>query len=186
MMKQIDQQGLIDILEGKTAHQFVSVESETTPKCNQSGRETGLTIYNKIGCSPKSVVKVSSFVCMLGLNYKNIIENRLGKEGKDASEYVKGESWHIPYGDTKNIRQHRESGELYVYLFMVANNKPTSAFYDMEHGRMIDKADLAEFLPKEYAPKNQGLTEGNEVNVRTFKLSSIRKIKIDGEEFSVR
>lgn len=181
----IDRSGLVALLENTEKHQFVSVETETNPKMNVNGRVSKLSIFDKFGCSPKSIVKVSSFTAMIGLTYKNVIENRLKKEGKDISSYETGTSWHEPVPGTKNLVRHKQSGEEYVYLFCVANNVPTSAFYNMESGKMIDKEELTEYLPKETAPKNQGLDEGNEVIVRTYKLGSIRKIKTEGEVYSV-
>jgi len=181
----IDRDGLVALMENTTRHQFVSVQTETTPKCNQTGRNTKKTIFEKFGCSPKDIVKVSDFTAMIGLDYVNVIKNRLEKEGKDISEYQSGETWHEAVEGTKNIRRHKISGEEYVYLFCVANSVPISAYYNMEKGIMIDKEELKEFLPKETAPKNQGLEQGNEVIVRTYKLGSIRKIKTEGETYTV-
>jgi hypothetical protein len=182
----IDQNGLINILENTKTHQFINVESETNPKLLVKGRNSKLTIPEKFNCFSTDIKKISQFVCMLGLDYKHVIESRLIKEGKDISLYEKGSSWFEHVEGTRNLVRHKETKELYVYLFLVANNIPTSAYYNTANGTMIDKEELTEYLPKESAPTNQGLNDGNEVLVRTFKLSSIRKIVLDKETYLVR
>src|SRR5574343_299252 len=121
MMKFIDREKLIEILDETTKHQFISVETETTPKCNQTGRDTGKTIFSKLNVSPTNIRKISQFVSQIGLDYTNVIANRLKKEEKQLSEYKPGKSWHIPVPGTKNLVQHKDTKELYVYMFLTAN-----------------------------------------------------------------
>jgi hypothetical protein len=182
----IDQDKLIEILEGKTNHSFVGIESETTPKCLVKGRNSKIPLIERFNCTNDDIKKVSQFTSMLGLDYRHVIETRLKKEGKDISAYESGETWHQKVEGTKNLRQHKKTGELYVYLFCVSNNPAVSAYYNMKSTKMLDKKELEEYLPVEHEPTNQGLTEGNEVNVRTFKLSSIRKITLDKETYTVK
>lgn len=175
----IDRDGLVNLLDNYPRHSFVSIESETIPKVKKTG------FLESIGCSPDNVRKVSQFVAMIGLDYVNVIKNRLTKEGKTLDEYKSGETWHEAVPGTKNLRKHKTNGEIYAWVFCVANNMPTSAYYNMSTGLMIDKETIKPFLT-ESKPTNQGLTEGNEVIPRTYKLSSIRKITIDKETYLVR
>lgn len=183
-VKMISRDDLIKIFEEKRGHSFISVQTETIPVLNKRGRISGLSIEEKFGCLPSEIIKVSQFTCMIGLDYSHVIKSRLEKEGKTIDEYIKGESWHEAVPGTRNLRRHKKTKELFVYLFMLANNKPISAYY--ANGVMIDKEKIGEFLPIKSIPTNQGLSSGNEVIVRTFKLSSIRRIKMDNEEFIVR
>jgi hypothetical protein len=181
----IDRDQLVAMLDNYDHHTFVSIESETTPKINK-GTKLPQLFVDKFNCDVSEVRKVSQFVCMIGLDYKHVIETRLQKEGKNLDEYEAGETWHEAVPFTKNLRQHKSTKEIYVWLFCVANNEPTSAYYDMKHGIMLDESELTPYLPAKSTPTNQGLTEGNEVIPRTFKLSSIRKITIDKETYLVR
>ena len=181
----IDRKDLVNLLDNYPKHTFVSIESETIPRINKGTKLPQLFI-DKFNCDVSEVRKVSQFTCMIGLDYRHVIEARLQKEGKSVDEYEAGETWHEAVPGTKNLRQHKNTKEIYVWLFCVANNTPTSAYYDMRHGIMLDKEELNPYLPKESTPSNQGLTEGNEVIPRTYKLESIRKITIDKETFTVR
>jgi len=175
----IDRDQLVAMLDNYDHHTFVSIEAETIPRLRKTN------FLKTIGCSVDIVRKVSQFVAMIGLDYVNVIKNRLDKEGKDFSEYVAGDTWHEAVDGTKNLRKHKTNGELYVWIFCVANNTPTSAYYNMSTGLMIDKQDIKPFI-SDSTPKNQGLTDGNEVIPRTYKLESIRKITIDKETYTVK
>ena len=94
----------------------------------------------------------------------------MAKENKDISEYAAGATWHCAIAGTRNLRRHKTNGDLYVWIFLVAKNKPKSAYYNMENGLMIDKEEIKSFLPKKALPTNQGLTNGNEVNPRIFNV----------------
>ena len=177
---------LVKLLDNYDKHTFIGVESETIPTVNQKGRESKITCIDKFGCSPKSVRKVAEFTCGLGYDYKHVISTRLAKEGKTIDEYKAGDTWHVPVDGTKNLRMHPATGELYVWLFLIANGQPKAAYYNAETGQQIDREALKEFLPVEKAPTNQGLDEGHEVQVRLFKLASIKKIKMDGKELIVK
>jgi hypothetical protein len=175
----IDQKDLVNLLDNHDKHTFVSIEAETTPRLRKTN------FAETIGCQVSDVKKVSQFVAMIGLTYVNVIKNRLQKEGKTLDEYEAGETWHCAVEGTKNLRMHKKTGELYVWIFCVANNIPTSAYYNMSTGLMIDKNDIRPFL-SESTPKNQGLEPGNEVIPRTYKLESIRKITLDKETYTVK
>jgi hypothetical protein len=157
----------------------VSIEAETTPRLRKTN------FYETIGCQVSDVKKVSQFVAMIGLDYRHVIEARLVKEGKSVDEYEAGTTWHEAVPGTKNLRRHKSSGELYVWIFCVANNVPTSAYYNMSTGLKIETDEIKPFL-SESTPKNQGLDKGNEVIPRTYKLESIRKITIDKETYTVK
>ena len=181
-MKNVTVGEMVHVLEGYKGHSFVSLETSTIPKLTKKGRDSGLTLKEKLDCF--HIVKVSKFNAGIGYNYVSMIENRLDKEGKDKEEYKQGTSWHEPFENTNTIRQHKATKELYFYVALIANN-PSSSFYLDERGNIVDKQDLVEFLPKPSAPKNQGLTDGNEILVRTLKLESLKKITMEKETYIV-
>ena len=178
-------EALIDKLESLVGASFISLKTMTTPKFNQKGRESGMTMIEKVGVSPTDVKKFSEYVAGLGYNYAQLVTNRLNKEGKGAEEYEPGVTWHIPYGTSKVIRQHKSTGELYFYVSLIANNKPKSEFVDISSGKVVPHSYLEEYLPKEYAPKNQGLEPGNEIRVQTLKLDSLKELKHGGNTYVV-
>ena len=186
MSKVITTPELAQVLENMSGTQFVGVKSCTVPKLNKKGRVTGLTIQETLNINPENIVKISEFVAGAGYSYFQGVINRLLKEGKEPNRYDEGISWHVPYLDTKTIKMHPKTGELYAYFFCsYANNKPTTRFVDKSTGKEISRVDLEEFLPVEKTPMNQGLDKGNEVIVRTFKLSSINELSAAGEVYNI-
>jgi len=53
-------------------------------------------------------------------------------------------------------------------------------FVDISTGVEIDRARLVNFLDIEHTPGNQGVESGRETIVRTYKLSSVRTLTVDG------
>lgn len=172
---------MVNFIENYRGSSFVSIKIVTSPKLNKFGRESGLSIFEKLGINPENVQKFSEFSGGIGYNYEKGITNKLIREGKDPSAYQKGESWHVPYKDSKTIRQHKRTGELYFYVYLNANNPYKSRYIDKSTGTEISADMLKEFLPIKSAPKNQGVEKGNELQVRTLKLDSVKEIHAFGD-----
>jgi hypothetical protein len=114
----------------------------------------------------------------------------------------------------QELNRKTKDDELYLFVACIANNPPNSMFVDITTGVEIDKDLLVEFLPKEDIPENQGFTITPELKalveafkagytlteseveeviaylkklviVRTFKLDSIRQLKVSGEVYEV-
>ena len=185
-MKVLNQNQLVDLLEGKTAHTFIGIETETIPELTVKDRITKVSAEDTFGCSKQQVKKITMANVGLGYDYRSLIVNRLKKEGKSESEYVEGKTWHMALDGTKNMRVNPKTGELYVWVFYIANNIPKTCFYNSVTGTEINKALLTNFLPKESTADNQGLSEGNEIVPRLYKLESIKKITIDKEEYIIK
>ena len=177
---------LCKVIDGLDSHSFAGFRTQTKPTLNKKGRVTGQTIQEKLGIDPSNIVKLSAFIAGIGYDYPQMVQNRLLKEGKSVDDYQKGNSWHIPYGDSKTIRKHKDKDELFFYAFLVANNPSSSIYMDVSTGNEIAKADLEEYLKVNKAPVNQGLEEGNEVKVRTLKLNSVVSLSAMGNEYSVK
>lgn len=126
------------------------------------------------------------FHCHLNRDYENSVEYHLRKEGKSATEYERGESWHVPYHGSRVIHLHKDTHEAYLVVYPVVEGEqgfvePMSLFVSGD--RIIDKKDLAEYLPVWHEPTNQGLD--TPVVVRTLKFSSIRMIGIDDTKYNL-
>lgn len=183
--KQVSVEGIMKAMEeivskGLTGCSFAHIRTVTTPKFLKKSRTTGMPLPNA-----SDIRKVSEFGCGLGYDYVKSIENRLVKEGKDISAYEAGETWHQAFNGSKVIREHKKTGEKYFYVSLNTNNSPSVKFVNVVTGEEIDKASLVDFLPTESAPTNQGLSEGNEVQVRTLKLESLKGLSACGEVFEV-
>lgn len=190
MSKMITSMEAVRMMTEYEGHGFVAVQTRTEPDfigykkdktvLPRFQQETGAT-------HPTHIVKLSEYNAQLGLSYPKLIERRLVKQGKDISEYERGETWHEPYGDGScpNLRQHKGTKEPYFYLFLTANTYPAVRYVDTVRGVEVDSKAIKPFLAASSAPKNQGLDEGTEVLVRTLKLSSLISIKMDGEEYTI-
>jgi hypothetical protein len=179
----------VQMMTDYTGHSFVHVNTKTEPKfIGYKKNKTVIPAFQAAtGCDhPEDVRKYAEYNAQLGLSYPKLIERRLAKEGKSLSEYEAGETWHEAT-DTgcPNLRQHKTTKEMYFYLFLTANGHPKSRYMDMKKGVEIDRKAIDAFLQKSSAPTNQGLEEGNEVQVQTLKLSSLISIKLSGEEYII-
>jgi hypothetical protein len=177
----------VTMMEGldENKHPFVGVTTQTFPKFLVKSRVTKEMFVDKFKVEKEQIVKVSNQSAQVGLVYADLIYRRLIAEGKSTDKYESGESWHIPYNDTRTIRQHKTTGELYFYLFLTPKNKPDSFYLNTVTGAKVDKEELADFLPLPSIAKNQGLETENIVHVETLKLASLKRIAIDKQEYMI-
>lgn len=177
----INSNGLVSMLKDFNKKSFASIKAITIPKLNKKSRKTGM-LLSDLNINPDSIRKCSEMVIGLGYDYETLIINRSTKEGHDVA-YEAGTSWHEPFEDSTTIHQHKKTGEKYLFVECIANNKPKSKFVDIETGKEIAKEVLVDYLPVESEPTNQGLD--NPIAVRTFKLESIRELKVSGTVYQV-
>ena len=182
-MKTIKANELPELFEGFAGASFVGLKTKTAPEFLKKGRVTGKTLSEVVGTD--MIVKESEYSAGIGYEYATSVKNKLLKEGKTGDEYEAGATWHESFNGSKVIRRHKKTGELYFYISLNTNNKPKTQYFDVKNGKVIPKEDLAEFLPVESVPKNQGVEEGNEVNVRTLKLQSVASLSACGEIYNV-
>ena len=104
--------------------------------------------------------------------YENMVNRRLAAEGKDPSTFAVGPRiWGTRIEGTPFI-EHK--GEQYLEVIFL---RPGKTHY--VHGvRPIDKANIIG-LPEATAGEQGGLA--NKVIIRTFSVSSIKGITIDGQ-----
>ena len=173
--------GLFESYKGKT---FCSLHTCTIPKLLKTGgRVSGLSIQAKFNVSPDSIRKYSEFSAGIGYEYAYVVMNRLIKDGKSPFDYEPGDSWHQPHNGSSVIREHKTTKELYFAVTCIANN-PGKAEY-RSGSIVIPTADLKEFLPLDYKPKNQGLDIDRVVEFRTLKLASVTRLVAEGAEYIV-
>lgn len=117
------------------------------------------------------------FFCNTKSNaYQNMVKRRLVKEGKAPEEFKLGKRvWGERIADTPFV-QHK--GQMYVEVVFL--RAPSKVTYLLE-GEKIAK-ELIEGLPVKASEGEQGGLD-DKVVIRTYKLSSLRNIKMG--EFSV-
>jgi len=189
-MKLISAIEAVKMMDDYKGHGFVHVRTSTKPSFIGYKRDASVlpAFRTATGCDhPDDVQKYAEYNAQLGLSYGDLIEKRLVSQGKDTTEYERGETWHEPVdGGSRNLRQHKRTKEKYFFLFLTANTFPTVRYVDSKKGTEIAKDAIKPFLAKKSAPKNQGLTPGTEVEVQTLKLESLVSIKLASEEYLIR
>ena len=172
--------GLFEKYKGKT---LCSLDTDTKPELIKKGRASGKTILEKFGVAPEEIHKLSHFSAGIGYEYAYVVMNRLIKDEKSPFDYIPGESWHVPYNNSTVIRKHKSKDDLYFFVTLIANNRPSVKY--VAGDKELDEDALVEFLPPPRKPTNQGLDSGREVEVRTLKLSSVKKLRAEKVEFIV-
>lgn len=111
------------------------------------------------------------FFCNMNSNsYQNMVKKRLAEEGKDPETFQLGKRvWGERVPSTPFVLH---KGELYVEAIFLKSPKVVKYFLD---GKEIDKKDVIGLEDKEEG-KQGGLD--NKVIIRTYKLSSIDKVKM--------
>ena len=107
--------------------------------------------------------------------YMNMVKKRLATEGKDPENFQLGQrAWGERVKDTPFI-QHK--GELYVEAVFLNPPKKVEYFLD---GAPIAKSDIQGLADDDDSNSTGQGGLHNKVIIRTFKLNSIKKIKMGG------
>lgn len=120
----------------------------------------------------------------LGLNYENVVNNRLVREGKEnnfVAQAPKGKKW-LNYPLT--LVSEKDENVKYLRTTMYKNTtKETKYIIDNKIANENEIAIMKQFIPKSSKPKNQGLDEENAVIVRDFKFENIYLLKQGKKKF---
>lgn len=156
-----------EFVDGFKSCEFIQFTSETTPTL----RKTGLPFQN--------VSKVTTTKCALKAIYENCVNNHLVRKGEDpdfVAEPLPWGSWVEFNGQrSKILIQHK--GSFYIRTTFLTNEKP-EVFY-IADGNMVDKEVLAPWMAEK--KKNE-----NGVEVRTFKLSSMKEIRLNHTKYVIK
>ncbi len=179
-MKSISYSAFFELLkqreiEGKTSAEFSLILTKTSPKLLKKSRVTGDP------CPYKSVSKFSKSFTMLNVIYERSYNKELEKLGFQE----KGENLFtaepLPWGHwltlengktSKVLIKHGE--EIYIRSTFNTRIKPETTWE--ADGVEVKKEDLKDYLPED---------RENLVEVRTFKLSSIKTIHLSGEIYNL-
>ncbi len=113
----------------------------------------------------------------VGASYENMVKKKLIKEGKDPLDFVAGSlPWGTRIGNSPLI-EHK--GQIYIQLIFM---KGGDTVY--RHGAtVIEESEIQGFTPPKKKEESQGGLE-DEVIIRTLKLDSIVKLRINKKEYT--
>jgi hypothetical protein len=155
---------------------FANVLQQTLPKTLVKSR-TDKTIKNPF----QTILKVSKVSILLNSEYEKAVTNQLAREGKEATEYHKGENtMPIIFGENNQFIGIF-NGEFVLQYRPNDNVMPQTKYF--ADGVETDKKLLADFLPTESKATNQG-TE-REILWRKLYLNNVLEITLNGETYKV-
>jgi hypothetical protein len=124
----------------------------------------------------------------INFSYTNAVNKRLVKEGKEATFEAKERAWgdRVMNPDTgKQTPLITHNGAFYLEAGFITKNSP-KVEYQLDGEPVEDTALFENWLPKTNTSSRQGLSDENEVVLRTFKLDSVREVKVNGTTYVVR
>lgn len=173
---------LADALRNIRGAKAIGITAFTDQKARKKGNPFG------------DIWKLSTVQGMVNFHYDAGVLRRLASEGKDESEFQKGETWHRPILDASGrltpLCRHADESRDDLYLrFMFISN--TVRKYVNSGGAEIDATLAEQFTRKRSTYDNQGLDRP--LVFLVYALSSIVELSVDGiryihsdSEFSLR
>ena len=158
---------------------FSSVEQETQPKMLQKSR------VNKEPNPFGLVTKRSELNIILNAKYESQVVNQLAREGKEATEYKRGNAaMEIEFGDNNQFFGMNVANERLVIRYRPNPNEnklpQTKYFVD---GIETPKSKLVDYLPSVNKATNQGTEK--EILWRTVYFENIKKISLNQVNYNV-
>lgn len=168
-MEKINQVQLLKLLQevdgGKSS--FISIIALTDPKLKKTNNPFLGTL------------KLSKVQGIINFNYQNSVHNQLERENKPKEDYKPGERKYGIKADEHNGCLLYGAGDTKLVIKVEKTLKPRFVYAN----RLISKEKIEEFLPNRTGSNTQG-TE-NEIVVRNYNLSSIKKIRINKKVYKI-
>ena len=138
-------------------------------KNEMQGRVTKRTVGNQ----------VMVFQNKSSSSYGDMVQRRLLAEGKDPASFeLQPRTWGERIPETPFI-SHTKDGETTFYVEFIFLRPGTSTY--LLDGKPIAKSDIVGLKPESTGGEQGGLE--NKVIIRSFKMTSIEKVRIDGMEY---
>lgn len=155
---------------------FVQLLQVTEPKLTKKDRVT------KEPAKYSKIHKISSLNVLFNTDYQNGVKNQLDRENKAESEYKQGTNT-MPLELCENNNFFGlYKGQAVVQYRPYNNSKPHTKYF--ANGKIVDKENIGDILPKVYKATNQGTDK--EIFWRKLYTKNIRKIKINGVLYVVK
>ena len=174
-MKEITPAQLVQKITAINGNVFCTLETLTDAKAKKS-------------CPFGTVLKQSIAHVAIGHNYQNAVNAQAGRdENENAGTFVAAP---LPWGEwlvPNRLIAHK--GEVYVRTQTtpsVRSGRPAKVQYRDTTGKFLSREDVKPHLPeKKESARQAAFGNEGEIQVRTLKISSIRRIRIGGETFKV-
>lgn len=163
-MKTISVEELKSLLLDQKGTTFVSIETETNPRL-KGGKS----------CPYFGVIKRSKVNGAIGFNYENSVNLQRAREGQVEKFFSENRTWGQRIKGTAVVEY---KGKFYLEL-KVEKVYPPDFFLQ---GKRIENKSISSFLPEK---KSSRQDVENEIVLRDYAFSSIKRIKIKNQEFSV-
>jgi hypothetical protein len=154
----------------KKTHVVLYYSTEFKP--NKRARVSGTPFEDVFGIPTTKVNKYSIMEVFIGFDYGEELKSR-GMQSADENigqDTIPKEKWYVDESLNGVVKKHKLTGELYLWVMM--SDKPKlEKYFDAISNKELDRIKLADFLPKEPAPKK--------LDIRTIKLVNIKKIIMD-------
>ena len=131
------------------------------------------------------VIKESEIQGMIGFNYRNSVNNQLGRENKEMEFTPKKHKWanskrKYNSNDSRIVLYNRKGTKSYLRVKVQSSKKPTYRF----NGRFIAEQTLEPFLIQSKKPKSQEKLD-KEIIVRNYDIENITEVKMQGDRMLV-
>lgn len=190
-MQKITHADLVKLIVNRPGAFPVGLLAETDARCVQKDRETG--VKHSFG----EISKISYSVPFVGAKYEAAV-NREASRQDGKGEFVafglpKGREW-LPGAEGKVLRSIDDPNTLYLRTQTVPGqrlrNKARVLAYRAENGQFLSRETVKPFLPvKSFSQRQASVGVGDkgegQVDVRDFKFSSIRRVKMGKEVFEI-
>jgi len=168
-------------LNGFTSAEFIQYDSVTEPKLNKKNRRTGLpTPWAK-------VLKFTTARCALKVIYENAVNNAMVREGEQEKGERNFEAKELPFGEWITFEDGKRSkilirngDQLYIRTTYTNPNEFPEVKY-LADGQPVTKSDLADYLP----PEREKDEAKDTVAVRTYKINSMKEIRMAGKTYEI-
>jgi len=174
-MKSISHKQLYDLIANTKGSAIVGIVALTDAKARKTNNPFG-TIFKQIRT-----------VAFVGADYENSVNREIGRQ--DANGTFQAEA--LPWGQWEiqnKIISHK--GELYLRTQSTPGQRRNQAAkvlsYRDQLGKFVSYEQIKQFLPEaRESSKQQDAGLNKTVWVRTYKFSSIQRIRINGETYKM-
>ncbi len=151
---------------------FISLTTETDPRLLGGKKNPHKGNVQKVMCGGNVMIFQNKNIH----GYDAMVKRRLTKEGKDPSSFeLADRKWGVRVPNTPFV-EHK--GEYYLEVIFLH----TGAIHYELGGKLIHSRNVRGLPKKPVEGKQGGLND--KVIIRTFKVSSIRSLVIDGQEYN--
>ena len=167
-MKKITVNQLVNLLSAISVETPARIVTETEVKM----KKTNNPYFGQ-------VTKRTTSNVLLCFNYENEVNRERAKEGKEFDFEAKARTWGDKLGNSPIITNN---GQLYLSVRFLKSDGS-----EFKHNNQpIAKTMLTEWLQEsKSSASNQGLTDTNEVIVRTYKVVNVKEITIGTETYVI-